>query len=178
MSSNLRATPTEYKGIVFRSKSEAIFARCLDFWIEEDEDKIRHWLYEVGWNGKGTEKDFDFCITSSNKSNAVLRNVAFVEYKPSKPTDTYIKKWRNKSKLVINKYNSIIDYGFGIECMLVAFNFFGEKNEAIVYSALSDVYGMKTTAVQDNPYLERAVKFAVQVLQHKEEAKSYRFDLE
>ena len=179
MHKNIFAIQTEYKGIIFRSKSEAIFARCLDFWVDEDKNKIRHWLYEVGWSGKGTEKDFDFFITSSDKSNAVFRHLAFIEYKPSKPTETYLKKWRGKSAAVINKYKSILDYGLGsIECMLIAHNFFDEKNEAVVYSALSRMYGTATSTVQDSSYLDRAVKFTAQVLQYKDDAKSYRFDLQ
>ena len=81
----LEATPTEYKGIRFRSKSEAIFARALDL----TPDLL--WEYEPVETESGWKPDFrvdDYF----GPDHTVLSSL--VEYKPSRPTDTYM---RNKN---------------------------------------------------------------------------------
>jgi hypothetical protein len=96
MSTDLKAIPTEYNGIRFRSKSEAIFARCLDlvgfYWEYEPEVQpekryatdIRSWDFLIAGNGIGP--------------NLIRHNeIMLVEYKPSQPTETYVE---NLKKMV------------------------------------------------------------------------------
>lgn len=71
---------TEYKGVVFRSKSEA----CLAKWFE---DRGFLWSYEPKEFTVGNyTPDFVVCFKASN--NTLPRFV--VEYKPSEPTMTYM----------------------------------------------------------------------------------------
>jgi hypothetical protein len=82
----LEAIKTEYKKIVFRSKSEAIVARCFDIqgilWIYEPD----HWKTEDGW-----VPDFWVILPDKNKINSGFFSIC-LEYKPSKPTKTYLDK--------------------------------------------------------------------------------------
>ena len=78
----MKPIPTEYEGTVFRSKSEAVFARSLSL-------AGCHWQYEPklgglesAWNIPPHDWDFHIC-TKEGMS-------CFVEYKPSKPTPTYM----------------------------------------------------------------------------------------
>lgn len=83
----LKATPTEYRGICFRSKSEAVFARCLDLagW--------GFWEYEPDCGVGG--HTWDFCISGPGTGSRKDRygnyhfSTIYIEYKPSQPTETY-----------------------------------------------------------------------------------------
>lgn len=69
--------PTEFAGVRFRSKSEAVFARCLSL-------AGNQWKYEPGTiAGHG----WDF-IVKRRSSN--LESFVFIEYKPSRPTMCYV----------------------------------------------------------------------------------------
>jgi hypothetical protein len=73
----MKAVKTEYKGIVFDSKSEAVFARALDL-------AGYKWKYHV--EHCGHEWDFKVhCSSYFGVPTSVL-----VEYKPSAPTRTYV----------------------------------------------------------------------------------------
>lgn len=81
--------PTEYRGITFRSKSEAKFARLLDVM-----DPGMQWAYEP--------KDFESMINDNYCPDFVSYVSApgrrgllcvIVEYKPKRPTDAYIKEF-------------------------------------------------------------------------------------
>jgi len=68
--------PTEYKGIVFDSKSEAIFARALDLSGAE-------WKYHPPQH---CGHEWDFLVSSSTRPEIPT----LIEYKPSMPTNTYV----------------------------------------------------------------------------------------
>lgn len=90
---------TEYKGIVFDSKAEAVFARTLDIaghdWVYHPEKHCGHewdflvfpahdrYFYKSPWvGGKHCESTM---VYSGPVSKPML-----VEYKPSMPTNTYV----------------------------------------------------------------------------------------
>lgn len=83
---NLKAVPTEYKGIVFRSKSEAIFCRAMElrgYPIWEYEPK--RWQTKDGWTP-------DFWFIGRNQKPKYKIASILVEYKPGDVTDTYLDK--------------------------------------------------------------------------------------
>lgn len=76
------ARPTEYEGVVFRSKSEAIFARALTL-------RGFLWEYEPGHFGLpgGWYPDFRIA-TTEDVDHSILTGL--VEYKPSLVTETFM----------------------------------------------------------------------------------------
>lgn len=78
-----KARPTEYEGIVFRSKSEAIFARALDLRGFTWEYEPKRWLAEDGWGP-------DFWVVGYDQDHLIYNML--VEYKPGEATDTYLKE--------------------------------------------------------------------------------------
>lgn len=100
-----QATPTEYKGVRYRSKSEAMFAMYLD--IESQSRVGGHiaaagFIYEPpGFNAGDYQVDFMRWSTSVPEAwslDGVLRRPAIsfsdydlIEYKPKRPTKTYVK---------------------------------------------------------------------------------------
>ena len=125
--STRKAIPTEYKGIRFDSKSEAVFARMLDLsgiqwehshpilhdghswdfliWI-----RVRKWAtfceggYRNGDPIKGDMKSFD-CPGGYNYKPML------VELKPSKPTETYMKNIARRSDEVLCREYRIVVWG-------------------------------------------------------------------
>ena len=93
MIEKLKPTPTEYMGVKFRSKSEAIFAFHLEeagwHWNYESKtaSEIHPWDFELVYHFKKTLKSGMFCCSTINR---------FVECKPSKPTESYIQNLREK----------------------------------------------------------------------------------
>jgi hypothetical protein len=111
MSTDLKAIPTEYKGVRFRSKSEAIFARCLDLAGVED------WQYEPNISGlawpywKLPQHPWDFCVTT--KKGFSNSHLIFVEYKPAFPSSAYMENLSEKVKAHVEKFRleiEICDY--------------------------------------------------------------------
>lgn len=85
---NLQPIPTEYVGITFRSKSEAIFARALDlmgFW----------WEYEPEPFQTGDLWIPDFLVVSQQARRKI--GLWLFEYKPSAPTNAYMGQMRNRA---------------------------------------------------------------------------------
>jgi hypothetical protein len=83
----MKPMPTEYKGTVFRSKAEAVFARSLDLakcgWMYEPKIHRPHdWDFEVHHPVE------DLC----ERCGGVVKSfhVILVEYKPSEPTQCYV----------------------------------------------------------------------------------------
>jgi len=86
-SANYAPKPTEYCGVRFRSKSEAVFARCLDL-------AGHRWQYEPG---SIAGHQWDFLIDRKNSIGKYGRafpkhweRFLFIEYKPSEPTMAYV----------------------------------------------------------------------------------------
>jgi hypothetical protein len=68
------ARPTEYRGIAFDSKAEAVFARSMDL-------AGLSWIYHPSF---ACEHQWDFLVTDRRGVQTL------VEYKPSMPTNTYV----------------------------------------------------------------------------------------
>lgn len=79
---NYKANPTRFNGVLFRSKSEAIFAAALN----EMPNAI--WQYEPVLSGFASS--IDFMVIGTDHLAEVW--VSLVEYKPSLPTDDYIER--------------------------------------------------------------------------------------
>lgn len=91
MADNLRSyepVPTEYGGNVYRSKSEAIFAFCLEqaLWSTEYEPPtpLHQWDFYASKS--------EYCSECHRFSDRYL----YIEYKPSCPTATYVNNLINK----------------------------------------------------------------------------------
>lgn len=172
MASSIQARPTEYKGIVFRSKSEAILARCLD--LVGDRCSTHHidWCYEpmYDWDRNESSVEFDFFVVISKKSNLFDRQCILVEYKPRKPTQTYIKQFEQRVKLAE-------DFLYDVHARLTPvfflfyFNFFDESVNCNHDMGLSVSHKFPLHA----DIVQRVFWHVINVAN---EAKSYRFDLE
>jgi len=80
----MNATRTEYKGIVFDSKSEAVFARTLDLGGHQ-------WVYHPPQH---CVHIWDFLVFRSHMNNEPI----LVEYKPQMPTNTYVDNLTEKMR--------------------------------------------------------------------------------
>lgn len=109
----MSARPTEYRGIVFKSKSEAVFARCLDL-----SPLVDDWIYEP----KGFAHAWDFGVQLTRYmyywDEPWPRDIgwsALIEYKPTEPTMTYvnnlIEKVRDESQSPQFGWQSYIVWG-------------------------------------------------------------------
>lgn len=100
MSRNLKPRPTEYKGVRYRSKSEAMFARWLE--LECECEQYDGFAYEPTRMGQfGWVPDFvawKLVLPASHLKSPYCDNIpeidyAVIEYKPSIPTETYLDEW-------------------------------------------------------------------------------------
>jgi hypothetical protein len=111
--------PTEYKGRTFRSKSEAVFAFCL-------EHGQNMWEYEPS----GFLHPWDFIVTT-------FRNKTYlIEYKPHIPTQTYldnlIQKVRNEKHETLIVFGSIwVEYYAIIPVFSTLHHEYGQGNWCI-----------------------------------------------
>jgi hypothetical protein len=87
MSTDLKAIPTEYKGVRFRSKSEAIFA----FHLEK-----AGWQWNYESDVAAEIHPWDFWIYKSD--NSIGSRDLLIEYKPTRPTASYVQNLRAKIK--------------------------------------------------------------------------------
>jgi len=89
----MEARKTEYKGIEFRSKSEAMFALWLDL---KHTDMTTEWEYEPQWAAVGNYVP-DFVIRRMREDyfagniGLFMNEICFFEYKPARPTGTYLR---------------------------------------------------------------------------------------
>ena len=104
-----KAIKTEYKGVVFDSKSEAVFARAMDLG--------RDFYYEWDYHPKGLIHEWDFVVRASfngipfGPMSVPIKNGVFIEYKPKRPTMTYLNNLIDKSKDIDGKGSAVIVYG-------------------------------------------------------------------
>jgi hypothetical protein len=111
---NIEAIPTEFMGIRFRSKSEAMFANLLEI-------SGRQWVYEYPAIKCGDYVP-DFMVIKSKKHREFVPQV--VEYKPKLPTKTYLERLTKKSDELaehLSLFRSITFY-------VCAIDFFNEFN--------------------------------------------------
>jgi hypothetical protein len=110
-----RAVPTEYKGVTYRSKSEAMFA----VWLEMSCNRDGHpygIIYEPGYfkTDDGWIPDFLTWQVVHLDNKPEIRNVIY-EYKPAKPTKTYIELFIKRSKQIHERFGG--DYNLGVILM-------------------------------------------------------------
>ncbi|SCX76025.1 hypothetical protein [Desulfoluna spongiiphila] len=90
-----KSIPTEYREIVFDSKSEAVFARTLDLSGAE-------WKYHPPEHGNHR---WDFLVASSTRPD----KPTLIEYKPAMPTNTYVDNL--VMKMSVDPRESIVVWG-------------------------------------------------------------------
>ena len=161
-------TPTEYRGVKFKSKSEALFARCLDL-ANNDVVKIA-WSYEPPFlkQPDGYIPDFEiwfiFNAREFYKTSPIgVRVVA--EYKPAGVTDSYKKILAQR----FDRYHQS-DYWEGYT-VLIEGSFFNGV-ESIGYSTLTEEGNGLFDAI--SPMTDYPFWFNDQILS---DALEYRFDL-
>lgn len=104
MKEKLTPTPTEYRGIRFRSKCEAMFALNLyllrSYYCRQDHLEMDWfesvWVYEpkLEWLG-GFSCDFQLtCVELRNEETWIIHRL--IEYKPSRPTETFCRNYFRK----------------------------------------------------------------------------------
>jgi hypothetical protein len=95
---NLEAIPTEYKGVVYRSKSEAMFAR----WLELFHESIGcHYGFRYEPDFLSAEWIPDFLVWHVEKRRKFPRiSYTVIEYKPTKPTDLYLSQFDDKCQRI------------------------------------------------------------------------------
>lgn len=96
---NIRAKPTKYNGVLFRSKSEAKLAVCLDAWKTP-------WEYEPDVEHEHWKPDFLFCIDIQWKSKD-LRVGYLIEYKPILPNQNYISELSRHFNAIFNSEDEV-----------------------------------------------------------------------
>jgi hypothetical protein len=154
MANVLKAVPTVFGGVKFRSKSEAIVANALC------QVPQLIWVYEPEIVGFSFAVDF-MCMISNGKGYMRF----LMEYKPSKPSESYIEKCIcdfNKFASMIDKPESCL--GFWI---VWGSPFKDEPLESIAIHRFVNEHGL-----QDDGWVARMLMEC-----GWEEAKEYRFDL-
>ena len=94
----IKAKPTTYKGIRFRSKSEARFACMLDY-------ADMSWQYEPPVSIAGMEWSPDFAVRVGLDYGGIVFD-CLVEYKPSEPTEEYATWWRDNALQTLDAHIS------------------------------------------------------------------------
>lgn len=97
-----RPTRCEYRGVVFRSKSEAVFARAMDL----NGHTGGRWMYEPCCHSHPW--DFEVAVPFQDSCSLCGHDVVsfrrvLIEYKPSEPTRTYIAELTEKVRPSVEK---------------------------------------------------------------------------
>lgn len=104
---SLEAVPTEYKGVVYRSKSEAMFARWIELHYGEEGEPFgfvyepKHLETSDGW-----VPDFLVWQVQNTTCWVPQLSVMVFEYKPSKPTDTYVSRFNSRCRELQSRTNT------------------------------------------------------------------------
>lgn len=93
---NNQPRPTDFKGITFRSKTEAIFAKSLDLSAVAWEYEPERFKHASGWVP-------DFWICANGRSGNIVSMV--LELKPCRPTQTYLVELRQRMTDVVGQYD-------------------------------------------------------------------------
>jgi hypothetical protein len=101
----IKASPTEYKRIKMRSKSEAIFARCLDLTCGSGSENEPSFIYEPNTinNQFSLGRSWDFLVFRELNG---MRVAILIELKPSLPTDTYVEQIRGIASTEVKRFSS------------------------------------------------------------------------
>ncbi len=170
--SYLKPRPTQYKGVRFRSKSEAVFARCMDLagalWVYEPFDGKQHSPGAHQW-------DFLSFMPRDRTSIAVYDNHCFfpgidweewepwlIEYKPQRPTDAYVSDLQAR----VNQWSSTTYLACDANIAII----FGSPWKSGYYEVIWLLINGKTPPREIPHKLEK-------LSSHVSSALSYRFDL-
>lgn len=159
------AIPTQYKGITFRSKSEARLAVVFDASDVE-------WSYEPKIDGIDWTADF-WVRMPIGRGGAV--DVLF-EYKPKPPNDSYFDWWLKQAEKAIKHGYLEMDRQPDV-CVLLCYSWFGQKDDH------GSAYEHVTVTDPINHRYEDLVKIYVNSAFNKmwskgfNRALNYRFDL-
>ena len=110
----MTARKTEYKGVVYRSKSEAMFSR----WIELDLTGLDcEWgfEYEPALWVDSWQPDFLVWWVMPPEPVPVL-NYRLIEYKPSLPTETCIDEFEERCSRLLKMFDNRFRHDFSRNC--------------------------------------------------------------
>ena len=157
---SIKAKKTEYMGTVFRSKSEAMFARLLDLTC----DTV--WFYEPEQFRLVDKYVPDFLIIKKKENKPRLD---FIEYKPKEPTASYL------GNLVSHRLPEILKIAkscyakssfdhqcFSIGFRVVCFDFFQSNSSLLELTFAQEAFKKNIFHVDAS---------------HLDDIKNYRFDL-
>lgn len=164
---NLTPVKTEYKGIVFDSKSEAIFARKLDLDSINSENTIFvSWEYHPeNFVVNNYCPDFLTQIYIRSDDDKVITKVDLIEYKPSVPTKTYINR--------LTGYFEYIKENDQFNTVRRLFICSGSVFDSIEFNVIELNCDLGGTTVNDI-----TGKYGLFSKLNLNEARQYRFDLE
>jgi hypothetical protein len=144
----IEAIPTEYKSVVYRSKSEAMFARWLELKIENGQMTCAGFMYEPkmlqtkdGWIP-------DFLFWS-------IDGWIVAEYKPATPTKSYVSVWETRCSELRDRLS-----GYGLFMLYYGSVFSRERGKYNFYKGKAWFF--------DSDWISP----------HEEAIKATRFDLE
>lgn len=105
---DLNARPTEYLGIQYRSKCEAMFAAWLMLPEQSGyRDLLTGVIYEPEWlEIDGWKPDFVTYRVLMDRFVHVglpMTLLTVIEYKPSSPTETYVEEWETRCKALAER---------------------------------------------------------------------------
>lgn len=182
----MKARPTEYRGIRFKSKSEARFALFLD-------DQKKHWWYEPPALKLSDGYVPDFLIADVWQGNArdcgkdwrhPHLEIQIVEYKPSNPTATYMEELESRLTDVCSKFSGhpVLDFLCGswhtLEAHIVTGGMGYQRSQYNTFCYFGpgeyDKNGWMYNCFQDGWPYELGGEHADAIM---EKLKGYRFDL-
>lgn len=160
MEHSIQATPTDYQGVRFRSKSEAIFARAMDLagiWWEYEPDTFRlgSFFDRYRW-----VPDFLVCARFTESCGKPGLENYIIEYKPSVPSDTYFSKLAGCARAIVPPGKIRIPF------LVIAVDVFGDPE------------GMRQWRWDHNTWRSEVRTNISFIKQHIKSARNYRFDLD
>ena len=166
----IKASPTEYKRIKMRSKSEAIFARCLDLTCGSGSENEPSFIYEPNTinNQFSLGRSWDFLVF--REWNGV-RIAILIELKPSLPTDTYVEKIRSIAATDVKRF---LTCEIAKECELAIVLIHGSAWSKVRSPYSIEVLSSSVSLARQLQSLEKWLGINSKTL---ESASAYRFDL-
>ena len=158
-----KAIPTNYKGVTYRSKSEAIFAKALDLFFSSRSDLQGSYCYEpIDWwiAPMDYTPDFDLVVKMEKDNH---RSTTLIEYKPSEPSSSYL----HRLEKIAYKAHEL-----AVERMIPDF---------AVWLAYGNAYDDYLTILEYDIHVRAFFQyrddFSDKLLHCMRQAKSYRFDI-
>lgn len=89
-----KAVPTEYRGVRYRSKTEALVAR----WLDTRASTIQYWYEPEQYEVDGWRPDFAWLLRQEEGDKNLLFKECIIEVKPKWPTKTYMDALESRFK--------------------------------------------------------------------------------